>query len=408
MLAILRGADLTFGNFEGTALDLRHFGGSPQAEAGGAWLLAAPAVAADLRSMGFDLVSRANNHTTDWGVEGMRSTDEILDAAGIVHAGTGPSLSAARAPGYLDVPLGRVALLSMASSFTPMSRAADGLGEVPPRAGVNALRTAVSVVLSRERLAVLRQIRDAPSTPRGAIAPSPDTSSTEVTLFGAHYRASDRIGDGVALEFEMDSSDEQGILRSIRQARATSDIVIATIHAHEPGNGSEQPANFLPPLAHAAIDAGADAFVGHGPHQLRGIEIYKGRPIFYSLGNFFFQEILQQPLTPDAWAQMRVDPHAPNAMTEAEFDERRRLRYFREDIWYQSVIAVSRYRAGRVAEIRLYPVELGHDGPDAWRGVPGMAQPEMARTILERLRRLSQPLGTTIAIEGDVGVVRVP
>ena len=41
--------------------------------------------------------------------------------------------------------------------------------------------------------------------------------------------------------------------------------------------------------AHWAIDQGADLFAGHGPHFLRGIEIYKNRPIFYSLGNFIFQ-----------------------------------------------------------------------------------------------------------------------
>ena len=47
-------------------------------------------------------------------------------------------------------------------------------------------------------------------------------------------------------------------------------------------------ADFIIPMARRWIDAGADAFVGHGPHTLRAIEIYKGKPIFYSLGNFFF------------------------------------------------------------------------------------------------------------------------
>ena len=42
-------------------------------------------------------------------------------------------------------------------------------------------------------------------------------------------------------------------------------------------------------FAKAAIDAGADAFLGTGVHVLRGIEIYKGRPIFYGLGEFFRQ-----------------------------------------------------------------------------------------------------------------------
>ncbi|NQD89712.1 CapA family protein, partial [Paenarthrobacter sp. CM16] len=78
MMAILKGADITFGNFEGNAIDLEKFGGWPDADPGGSWLISSPRVPADLRSMGFDLVARANNHTTDWGVAGMRYTDRLL------------------------------------------------------------------------------------------------------------------------------------------------------------------------------------------------------------------------------------------------------------------------------------------------------------------------------------------
>ena len=49
------------------------------------------------------------------------------------------------------------------------------------------------------------------------------------------------------------------------------------------------PADFLVTFARAMVDAGADIFVGHGPHVLRGVEIYKGKPILYSLGDFIFQ-----------------------------------------------------------------------------------------------------------------------
>ncbi len=71
MVALLQGADITFGNLETSVIDLDDFAGAPQAESGGSWLFASPGVAADVRGMGFDLVSTANNHTTDWGVEGM-------------------------------------------------------------------------------------------------------------------------------------------------------------------------------------------------------------------------------------------------------------------------------------------------------------------------------------------------
>src|SRR5271166_1326824 len=71
LLTRLRSADATFGNLENTLIDLRSFRGHPQAENGGPPLHGSPALAKDLRNMGFNVVSRANNHTTDWGIEGM-------------------------------------------------------------------------------------------------------------------------------------------------------------------------------------------------------------------------------------------------------------------------------------------------------------------------------------------------
>jgi poly-gamma-glutamate synthesis protein (capsule biosynthesis protein) len=70
------------------------------------------------------------------------------------------------------------------------------------------------------------------------------------------------------------------------------------------------------------------------------------------------------------------------------------------------VVTTSRFEKGRLAEIRLHPIDLGYTARGADRGVPRLAAPEVARTILERLQRLSQPFGTRIAIEQGVGVIR--
>ncbi|HSR92884.1 MAG TPA: CapA family protein [Gemmatimonadales bacterium] len=79
--------------------------------------------------------------------------------------------------------------------------------------------------------------------------------------------------------------------------RGLVDLLVVTFHggtegktAVRTGNGPEflakEPRGDLRKWARAVIDAGADAVVGHGPHVLRGVEFYKGKPIFYSLGNF--------------------------------------------------------------------------------------------------------------------------
>lgn len=399
-LNILRSASVAFGNFESNAVDIRSFKGYPYGDSGDVWLTAAPELPGDLRAMGFRLLAHANNHSTDWGVEGMRETDRRLDEAGLVHAGTGENRGAARAARYLDTPSGRIALVSFSSTFNVASAAMAPLREAPGRPGLNALRTTPYALVTPAMMNSLRAIRAA--QPKGSIDPTlgPEAPD-ELTLFDVHYRVSDHTG----FSYKLNALDRREILQSIRQGRQSSDFLIATIHAHEPGNWSDEPADFLPELAHAAIDAGADVFAGHGPHRLRGIEIYKGKPIFYSLGNFFYQDQLQQPMAADLY---EVAGENPNDTTDAELGRKFVDLYFNDPIWYQSVIAVSRYVGGQVAEIRLYPVELGFRAPYSERGVPRLAGPSEAKDILSRLQQLSKPYGTVIEIEhGGVGVISI-
>ena len=416
MLNLLRSADVTFGNLENTLIDLKTFSGHPQAEYGGAHLVGSPAIAKDLRAMGFNLVSRANNHATDWGVEGMRATDEVADAAGLVHAGTGYNRSEARAAHYLQTSKGRIALVSMTSSAPVLSMSSDPQGRAPGRPGVSALRLKPFMIVSPAMMQSLRKIREAlPSAMlqdeaqvKNALAPEgqkweekPGELSLSVPL---STEINFRVGDKpVRFTYEMNESDLHEILKGIRQGKQNSDFLIATIHAHEPDNWSEEPADFLPKLAHAAIDAGADIFIGHGPHQLRAIEIYNGKPIFYSLGNFFFQVNAQEPVPIDLYEAAGADPHA---LTESELMAKFLKAGFDAPVWYRTVIAVSRFEHGQVAEVRLYPVDLGFAAKGVNQGIPRPASPAIAKTILEELQRLSKPYGTVIAIEDGVGIIR--
>lgn len=413
LVKLLHSPDVSFGNLENTLIDLSTFKGHPEAEYGGMHLIGAPSLAKDMRAMGLNMMSRANNHAADWGVEGMRLTDQAADEAGLVHAGTGYNKSAARAAHYLLTSKGRIGLVSMASTPTPLSVAADPVGRVPGRPGVSALRVTPYLVVSPEMMQWLDRIHDAqpPATledekgRRWLLSDSsqqkPDEKSTDITVMEANFRTGDKTGN---LTYEMNKSDLSEILKAIRQGKQNSDFMIATIHAHEFGSGYDEPADFLPKLAHAAIDAGADTFIGHGPHQLRGIEIYNGKPIFYSLGNFFFQLGLQEPASADYWEYMHADH---NALTEHDAATRIAKAWFNDPVWYRSVIAVSRFEHGKIAEVRLYPVELNYAASNVMQGIPRQAPPEIAKEILERLQRLSKPYGTTITIENNVGLIRL-
>src|SRR3974390_372360 len=101
-ISLLRSGDVTYGNMETSILDLREFHGYPYAGPDDVTLIAAPAVASDLKSMGFRIVSRANNHALDWGVNGMRETSRWLNEAGIAYAGVGETQGLARAAQYFN------------------------------------------------------------------------------------------------------------------------------------------------------------------------------------------------------------------------------------------------------------------------------------------------------------------
>ncbi|PSH60932.1 CapA family protein [Phyllobacterium sophorae] len=400
---ILRNGDATFGNMETLIFDIRSFKGSPQAEHGGAYHISLPEVGPDLKEMGFNIMGRTNNHTLDWGLEGMRETGRILDESEIIHAGAGESHAEAGAARFLETERGRVALVSFTTSFTPMSRACDPAGEAPGRPGLYALRLAESIVVPKEMLENLRQVRD--SLPN----PSPEYKDlNRLGLAGVNFKSGDKAG----YSYEPDAGDVADILRNVRRGKQFSDFCIVTNHSHEPGNWSQEPADYEQSFARKMIDAGADAYIGHGPHQLRGIEIYKGRPILYSLGNFFYDD-LRTPVGADMFALYGKDPRT-DTDAEVTVDEETKG-YPRADgfagalaapIFYESVISVSRFEQNQLAELRLYPVELGYAKRFANRGIPRLVTGPQAKAILERLQKLSEPFGTEIAIENDIGVIR--
>ena len=120
MANIIRATDAAFMNLEQSVFRLAEFDGWPAAENGGNYEVGSPETLKDLVSMGFNLFNRANNHTTDYGVEGMQLTNRLMDEWGLIHSGSGDNLGWARRPGYLETPKGRVALIGMASTHTPM------------------------------------------------------------------------------------------------------------------------------------------------------------------------------------------------------------------------------------------------------------------------------------------------
>lgn len=411
-IRIVRDADIGFGNMEGNLGDIRTFEGPLRG------MMGSKEVAPDLKLMGFKMMNRANNHVFDSDKEGMFTTIEQLDAAGIVHAGTGKNLEDARAPAFLDTPKGRIAVVGMHTPHSANNAAASyQVGNVGGRPGLNALPLTTYHVVTQAQLDALKQIRRAAYTaPPGTtnatrLPPASEEPADRVQLFDVWYKVGPSAGTKT---FEMNRNDLTAILRSIRNGKYLSDFLIATIHAHQGPIEAQQwlfedlTPEFLVDLAHQTIDNGADVFVGHGPHVLRGVEIYKGKPIFYGLGEFFYQwQHMDAALMSGSWPTTPGGRGGRGGAAAAPNEIPTDVANPRPAINFESMIALSRYDKGQLVEVKLYPISGQFEGPLSQLGIPRTAPPAMAQRILARVQALSKPFGTTIAIEGNVGVIRV-
>jgi poly-gamma-glutamate capsule biosynthesis protein CapA/YwtB (metallophosphatase superfamily) len=131
---------------------------------------------------------------------------------------------------------------------------------------------------------------------------------------------------------------------------------------------------------------------------VQGIEIYKGRPIFYNQGNIGVDLVRGLDSTPDS-----------HGMTRTELTERQRAGFFNDESTSIAYVANTTYRDGKLVEIRIYPVDIGL-GTRPWsrENIPTTPTPDKARSILERIQKYSEPFGTKITIENNIGVIRVP
>ena len=287
------------------------------------YMRADPRLIKDLQWLGINLMSCANNHGIDYGEGGVLTNIRNLDEAGMVHAGSGSNYAEAVAPAYLETANGRVALVSATSSGRANSRAGEQRRDMKGRPGVNLIRWINEWVVDKDTFAAFNRAaqrfgwqpggesatRAAASGPNGVFLRDfgiDQQESAKAVYFsdrndlavGSEDPAARFIlGDSFERHTRINQPDFHRNLQSVSDARRMADWVIYSVHNHEGGKTIEEPSEHMQLLARAVIDAGADAFVGHGPHLLRGIEIYKDRPIFYSLGSFMSENdtVLLEP-----------------------------------------------------------------------------------------------------------------
>ena len=248
--ALLAGADVVVANVD-TVLSDR---GTPVPK----WanLRGPREIAADMRALGVDVVALANNHAMDFRAEGMLDTRRALDEAGVRHAGAGEDLEAAAAPAVVETAAGTVAVLSIACTLPPESAAGPSWPGIAPM-----------------------RVRHAFAVDETLLAEQPGTVPDVRTW--------------------LDERDLERVRQGVAAAAGAADAVLVVVHwgVPAPWRAPSHPTlqEYQRPLGHALIEAGADAVLGNHPHELHGIEVYRGRPIAYCLGNFWIDTIGAYP-----------------------------------------------------------------------------------------------------------------
>lgn len=134
---LFRDCDAGFGNLETV---VRRIDEGLPGITRGTYMQTSPELLADLKWFGINMVCTANNHSFDYGEGGLLATLRHLDAAGIVHAGSGRNLAEARMPGFLDTRGGRVALLATTATYRPWNAAGPQRGDLPRTSGNQSAR----------------------------------------------------------------------------------------------------------------------------------------------------------------------------------------------------------------------------------------------------------------------------
>ena len=397
MIDLLRGADLAFTNLEILFHDWESY---PMSSSGGTYMRAQPELVQEFVWAGIDIGSLANNHSGDYGPPAMLLTEKYVREAGMVAAGVGRSLAEAREAKFIETKDGRMALISLASTFPNHSMAGKSRDDIPPRPGLSHLRHIRTYEVTKDQLEGVRAtMRD--------LKMNPPAEGTSLNFLRNRFELADAPG----VRTEPHPEDMAEIAMIVSNARRQADYVMVTIHAHEgaPGPDSRMvPAQFLETFARAMVDAGASAFVGHGPHALRAIEMYKGVPILYSLGDFVFQNETLQRLPYENYHGVGLNESDGLAdFNEARYNDDTTGFPTIPEIW-EAVIAVPEWSGQQLVELTLHPISLGYGQPRHIRGRPMMAEGALADKILQDLVRLSEPYGTQFEIKDGVARVVLP
>lgn len=358
---LLKNADITFGQVETVLIDKSIEDLYPYVASQARMPCSSdPEVAPGMKRNGFDIVSFASNHALDYGRVHFLNTIQYLRDAGLEVIGAGENEEDARRYSIIERDGTKIAFLGYCTILPQDYWAQES------RPGMNPARGHT----------YYEQIEhDQPGTPC-------------------------RIHSWAHKE------DKARMLEDIRKAKQQADIVVVSMHWGIHFTEAEI-AEYQFEYAHDAIDAGADLILGHHAHILKPIEVYKGKVIFYSLGNFAMEDpnnMLRDKKT--LRQDMRTSKkHQEMAKIRKGFGTGNAKKTFPEDCYY-TMIAKIEIKDKQITKVSYLPTYI----PDDF--APYVVKPEdpMFDTINTYMRKINDIMEIEIkyTVDGEEVVISAP
>ena len=404
--AFIERGDAKIGNLETTVTNWDTY---PSAYSGGTWISCEPRVLDHYLRLGLNFLGFANNHTMDMGPDGLLETLEHVHARGVAIAGAGPNLAKASEAVYRTFKGGRVAFMAVCATFNDAARAGHASRTMIGRPGLNPLRKTRKIMVNEPHFKAMEEIlenTEVMGTRNHSIkdgfypAPKPGT----LVLGEYTFVKTDGKEETVAV---CNKHDLERIGNVLKDASYIADYRVVMLHDHgNKGNDMYIPDDGAVEFAHFCIDNGADAVIGTGTHQFKPIEIYKGKPIFYSLGNFCFQSNMVEHQPYDMLERFNFPPMTSDiqglAMRNGDWKIGLHCQYYN----FRTVIPYLEYDGNTLVKAELKPVELGFEKDRTFKGIPYPANEKQTGEIYDWLSEISAPYGTKLKLRED-GIIEI-
>lgn len=301
-----------------------------------------PRMVEGLVNAGFTIMSIASNHTADYGYDAFLDTIENLEKNGIAAIGSGRNIAEARTPRVIDLKGNKLAFIAYNAILQPGYAARENRPGMPP---------------------------------------------LQVKTF---YEQLDwQAGTPAKIWTIADPDHVAAIIEDVKVAKQKGDLAIVSIHwgVHYMVGHL---AMYQTDVAHKVIDAGADMILGHHAHNLAPIEFYKGKPIFYGLGNFAFDYRTPTEYADDPYIIAQKELYKFN--TNPNYDA---TQY--PEVSHSEVIVNFTIHNKKVERISFLPCYITTDGQ------PYVVKPdsEEGKKVIDLQTRLCEGYNTKLTVDGD-------